>query len=1008
MAATTPDQKGAPAPANPEASVASDIGMSAQQSTTDIDATPNRILNANAKSFVPRLETANTPSGNSPTKTKGKGNKNNNGGGNSNREAANANATAAVAAQLQQQVSGNMPPPLGGFVQPQFAPQHMYAPPIAPLTALAASGMGAFAGFNPMLMSPLVVAALAASGRGVPQSPFAMPGHGNMSAGPGSPMMAPPSSSVVPVNVGNASLQALRAAGPARFACVLLVGMPRVGKTTIGRGLIAQLEDDNLPWAFFSGGDYLRETSTRPAPWDTTKDIYDALSKKIDDLQMKAASSDKGQHIKGIIIDKQCRGTEELYYLTALLRSKGLHLNGVVGLVADDDQKLMDRLGETDPAFREKCKFHRVIQTRIREVSKTAGLWHPVDALEKQEEVVRRVRSMVLGCSSQVPHKQLSPQSYHDSLSTMVDNYETYANTMGELVRLTRMLKSQFPGTTQFTPLPQQLLQKKSAFKEYAIRRRTDGTKYVLLYDGSNLYLIPRHMRCVFHLKNEAWLGIPLNNVAKFVIDGDLVRLSKERGKEKFLVQDVICWHEKGNATANQVARMSWKERQERLKVNICGENSAFYSNCDVVIAHQTFVEFKNAGELFEPCDYATDGFVFQPMQKRDDPVYFWRTPENVMVDFRLGTATPTGEGSKKYQLQVFDQKQAKFVEYGDDTVTINENRQFVVEGALVVCTLKPEETEKKGEGRDWTYIRTRTDISTAAFKTYVDDLLTNCLIPKAAVLAFLGVDPTQPRPAAATADGSTPPATSIAPLGTASSRDAHFGGAVQQQQQQSRGAFGSALSAADAARLQTGVQPLGATPNGSNTFASLEAVVKGNVHSAAPRVNNRRDEAGGSAAAGAGGDDRRNARRDPRDAREPRDAQQGGGAMRGERNMDQANGNVRRDRGPSKRQCADCGAFAEGEPDVGNHMFYCFACWQVFESKDSNRNLQQQRGPRQQQQGGADRQQGRRNNNERTERPERTDRNERRPPRDAAQQGGAQDEAQRRPREQQQPSPAR
>jgi adenylate kinase family enzyme len=963
---STPDQKGSEPNPTTDAATAPPATTTAD-TTTDKpaeakdDATPNRPLNANARAWKPMLDTPDTSG--SP-KAEG-------GAGRGNRRNQAPNAPAVPTGNPGQ----NSPPKTSYSNQSaqQFSGYPgMYPPPIAPLTALAAAGGVPFPGFNPMMMSPLVMAAAIAANSGrVPQSPFAAAAAAaaaaQLSQGPvmASPLMATGLPSAhVPVNVGNASLHALRTTGPTKFACVLLVGMPRVGKTTIGRGLVDQLDRDSLKWAFFSGGDYLRDTPTRPAPWDTTKDVYDALAHQIDELQARVHDP-----VKGLIIDKQCRGTEELYYLTALLRSKGLHLNGVVGLVADDDTRLMERLGESDNAFREKCKFHRVIQTRIREASKAAGLWHPVDALEDQDVVVRRVRSMVLGCSSQNPHKQLSASNYHEGLSTMVDSYETYAAVMGELTKLTRMSKpSQFPGFTSYTPVPSSLLNKKSAFKDYAIRRRTDGTKYVLLYDGTAMYLVPRHMRCVFHLKTEAWLGIPLNNVAKFALDGELVRLSKERGKEKFLVQDVLAWHEKGNSTTNLVSRMSWKERQERLKVNICGEHSAFYSNCDIVVAHQTFVELKNAAELFEPCDYATDGFVFQPMHKRDDPVYFWRSPENVMVDFRLGAGIATGEGTKKYHLQVFDQLQAKFSEYGNDTVIIQENRQFVVEGALVVCTLKPDEASK-GDGRSWTYVRARTDISTAAFKSYVDDLLENCLIPKSTITAFLGVDPTQPRaaaattatpapihpvgaaPAATTANGIPPHSGMIAPLGTAASREGFGSNAPQ-----SRGHFGT-ISAADVLRLQhSGSVPLGHTTpplatQGAATLHDLAAVVRGTIHTASTNGAATAQQPSNAHHSVTPTDDRRGANARRGSEGEPRPRSGEGGGVRPER----------KDRGPARRKCGDCGRIGEGEEDIGNHQFYCNACWAVFESRDdgksagagaSRRGPGAERGARRQQHG--------------------------------------------------------
>eukprot|EP01084_Bolivina_argentea_P188629 324666_1 len=96
---------------------------------------------------------------------------------------------------------------------------------------------------------------------------------------------APPPSPMV--SVGNASLTALRSNQPPKFACILVVGITGTGKTTIGRQLVNELNEDKLGWSFFSGSDHMKTSLSRPAPWDTTKDVFDALSKRIDDLMAK-------------------------------------------------------------------------------------------------------------------------------------------------------------------------------------------------------------------------------------------------------------------------------------------------------------------------------------------------------------------------------------------------------------------------------------------------------------------------------------------------------------------------------------------------------------------------------------------------------------------------------------------------------------------------------------------------------------------------------------------------
>ena len=868
-------------------------------------------LNAHAKSFVPgRLESGgNAPAASAPTA----------GAPNSpkpmlhipaaHHKPANQAGSSTGGPSASSSRSPLLPPPAMPMMNPAalsgaFFPNMMMpgmfgalmpSPFAANPLALASPGMAA---------NPTAAAMAANMGRLGHRPPLgtAMPPLGGVPSALGmpplmSPLMPPPppppptTPASPQVSVGNAALAALRSTAPPKFACVLLVGLPKVGKTTVGRLVIKHLNDEGINWSFFSGGDFIRNDAARSSPWLTTKDIFDALSQKLDDVLSKQSTSP----IRGLVIDKQCRGTEELYYLTAVLRSKGLSLNGVVGLEAASDDKLAERLNlADDDGFKEKLKYHHVVLNRIKETAKAVGLWHVVDALQSEAEVAHRLRSMILGCSSQVPAKQLVASAYHESIATMVDGYIAYANTMNTLFQLVKVAKpGQFPGFSNYVPVTTAMLaeQSKTAarkamgggaaaplhagiLRECCVRRKSDGVKYVLVYDGTGIFLVPRHMRCVFSLTNDAWLGAPLTAMGKFVVEGELVRLAKERQREKFIVTDVLYIQDKGSAV-NAVQRSTWRERQERLKTQLCCETSAFYSKGDVVIVHQSFEEFRGAARLLESYEYPTEGLVFvQPSGfKRDDPQFLWRPPESITVDFRLGPVLQKTETTATFQLQVFDQWQAKYVPFAPDSVVdVPLPRPFAIEGAVAICGLDPTTVvlpstlpatatggaasvaqsaggstgaaaAAAGSGGGatgaasvvtWVFHRTRSDVTIATFKDKVQELLAEGLIPRSVMAQFLAPPAAAAEASASVALASPSP---VPTSGTAASASATGrsppGGVVPTSAAVSSGTFGSpkpSSSFPTHASAPTTVRIVVAP--GLDTLDTLRQVIDGNVRS--------------------------------------------------------------------------------------------------------------------------------------------------------------------------------
>ena len=892
--------------------------MSSSASPTQDATTPSKeakSLNVNAKSFVPKmdagqLETNSSSSSTQPSSTPVS-------------STTPANAQGGSGNRTPPRAAPGTPPQLPGFPPGMTIPLGMPPP-----------GMH---GMPPGMMSPILHPGMfprQMSGPGfMPPSPTQV--NPRLPMAPGfvtTPVMTPlgpgtPLATQTPqISVGNATLMAKRSQHPPKFSCVLLAGVTGVGKSTAGRQLTQELNEDKLGWHFFSGADYLKDApSAKPATWDVTKSVFDGLNETLDSLLARQQTNP----IRGLLIDKQLRGVEDLYYLTSLLRSKGLLLWGVVGMDASDEV-LVNRLGNT-PGLNEKIKFHRVIYSRIAEAAKMIGVWRTVDANAPKADSVKMLRTMVLGCSSQSPTKQLQTALYHDSPIPLVDNYSTYNAVMTSLFTcIPRNNKGAaiFPGFTAYVPLSAaQLDAKKQPLKEYVARRKVDGVKYVLFFDGTKLFLIPRHMRCIFEVPSEAWLGVHLSNTGKFVVDGELVKTTKDRSKEKFVVYDVLYWAERGSGT-NLVTRSTWKERQERLKTNLCSESTAFFpKKGDCVVVHETIVEdIKQIPTLLsEPCDYPTDGLIFHSTStRREEPTYMWRPPESLTADFRLGTFTLREDNVRVFIAEVFDQKQARYTQYRSDTIDIGGTRPTAVEGAIVTCTLELSPT-----GHSWTFMRVRHDLQIAMMKTAVDEIIKDAVVPKQALLDYVNAIDKKENPHAATTQpskqptlgGQAQPAAPTAPVATAPGKA-------------TRQVFGSALAGPG------GAPPEGAQTTPAPTQPTLRDIVAGeHKQPRDDRKNNDMQTDAEKLSSIVGNVRVRSMNDKPQNDVQALESIVGSVSVVGSKDkrrspnpQDREGSNDRRrrdDRDDRDRpSCNECRRTKSGRVDKRNGKFYCYDCW--------------------------------------------------------------------------------
>ncbi|KAF5220339.1 hypothetical protein ECC02_006643 [Trypanosoma cruzi] len=274
-------------------------------------------------------------------------------------------------------------------------------------------------------------------------------------------------------------------------------------------------------------------------------------------------------------------------------------------------------------------------------------MYRGIDAAKSKEEVLNALCTMVLGCCAQPPQRGIRTDLYVSSAAaTMVDDHVEYCDVVTRLLELVKPPKGvvHYPGTTDYTPFSTREMSDKnrvSAIKAYyGVRRLNDGTRHMLMYHDAKLYLIPTHLKAVLRIPEKAWLGTKLDSIGCFVLEGDLVRLPKERNCEKFLVFDVFFWSNAGKPEENKVGPMNWADRQAFLATHMCAESKAFFSTgSDCVVVHQATLKLEEIFDLLNSAENTSEGILFQPINPAHgyDKLYVWRPPSNITVDFRIG-----------------------------------------------------------------------------------------------------------------------------------------------------------------------------------------------------------------------------------------------------------------------------------------------------------------------------------------------------------------------------------
>lgn len=170
---------------------------------------------------------------------------------------------------------------------------------------------------------------------------------------------------------------------------IVIFGAPGSGKGTQSDLLI-----DNLGLFHISTGQLLRDHIAQRTPLGLTADSYISKGNLIpDDLMLDILAHHIDAHPESkdrLLLDGFPRTLPQAVQLTQLLAERGMKLDAVVGLEADDDQlipRLLQRGKETGRAddnletIRRRMEVYHTQSQPLREHYIGQGIYHPINAI---------------------------------------------------------------------------------------------------------------------------------------------------------------------------------------------------------------------------------------------------------------------------------------------------------------------------------------------------------------------------------------------------------------------------------------------------------------------------------------------------------------------------------------------------------------------------------------------------------------------------------------------------
>lgn len=251
------------------------------------------------------------------------------------------------------------------------------------------------------------------------------------------------------------------------------------------------------------------------------------------------------------------------------------------------------------------------------------------------------------------------------------------------------------------------------AQNEYLVSWKADGTRYMMLIMGAEMYFFDRDFR-VFQLINVKFLkrsdSSPLTNT---LIDGEMVAdIVDGRSTTRFLIYDIIYFD------GQDVKQNNFRERlniifKEIITPRENGKRTGAINRETepIGIRIKDFCELEKTVKYFSPkftrgLSHEIDGLIFQPVSMpytpgRCDKMLKWKPPSHNSVDFRLCIVKETRPGYvEDYQGQLYVGNLDKPFDYIKVTKALKNYNNKIIE-----CRYNEH-------NKGWELMRERTDKS--------------------------------------------------------------------------------------------------------------------------------------------------------------------------------------------------------------------------------------------------------------------------------------------------------
>ena len=483
---------------------------------------------------------------------------------------------------------------------------------------------------------------------------------------------------------------------------VILLGKPGSGKSLLAEGL------EKRGSLCFSSGNALREARAKSnlfmAAEKTPLENMTTVMELLDDFLKRS----KKNNPKSIVLDVQQPNPAGYLYISDLLRKYQLNMNLVVNLLVNNDvakTRVVSRNRDSQDSVKRLEIYNRSGShlLLLEAVEELPGSVLTVNTTEiSSEDVCDQTEQFINELSSSSISLPIEIRIPCEPNLKVVSNFNTYKKIMHIHQRVAAgrsFAGTQVSGCLQVTPSGQ-LVNKQASKKEsqqpnadtHLVSRKIDGTRYLLIIEEEEYYLISRHCHTAYTMRLSSNTHQYLSKDSFLVFDGELVQFHDN--SFHFMIFDIL-------AEAKGVGIMA-KPLQTRLTK--CLEFYPAESTSDIVsdgisISVKQYFDFNMMDKLLfedqKSIPYPTDGIIFTPVRYyvrgADGNLIKWKPPELLTADFKLINNELYCLRDKPYALV-----------YMSDITGLTTQQQEHLQNRIIEC--------KVSNNGIWTYVRIRND----------------------------------------------------------------------------------------------------------------------------------------------------------------------------------------------------------------------------------------------------------------------------------------------------------